>query len=104
MCFQDKHMQMRRKGKLQRRPAILNLSSDGIIPTKAIKKFLEAVSDYCELPDSEYFDKNNLNKASVCHTAEMFNRRFYWYAAEKPLFEKLEQAFRDLLGALNTKM
>ena len=28
MCFQDKHMQMRRKGKLQRRPAILNLSSD----------------------------------------------------------------------------
>ena len=26
MCFQDKHMQMRRKGKLKRRPVILNLS------------------------------------------------------------------------------
>lgn len=77
---------------------------NGNIPAKAIKKFLEAVSDYCELPESEYFDKNNLNKASVCHTAEMFNKRFCWYAAEEPLFEKLEQAFRDLLGALNTKM
>lgn len=75
----------------------------GVIPTKAVKKFLEAVSEYCELPEPEYFDKNNLNKASVCHTAEMFNRRFCWYAAEEPLFEKLEQAFRDLLGALNTK-
>ena len=76
----------------------------GKIPAKAVKKFLEAVSDYCELPESEYFDKNNLNKASVRHTAELFNKRFYWYAAEEPLFEKLDQAFRNLLGALNTKM
>ena len=76
----------------------------GKIPAKAVKKFLEAVSDYCELPESEYIDINKLNKASVLHTAEMFNKRFYWYAAEEPLFEKLDQAFRNLLGALNTKM
>ena len=75
----------------------------GKIPAKAVKKFLEAVSDYCELPESEYFDKNNLNKASVLHTAELFNKRFYWYAAEEPLFEKLEQAFRDLLASLKMK-
>ena len=75
----------------------------GKIPAKAVKKFLEAVSDYCELPESEYFDKNNLNKASVRHTAELFNKRFYWYAAEEPLFEKLEQAFRNLLASLKMK-
>ena len=75
----------------------------GKIPAKAVKKFLEAVSDYCELPESEYFDKNNLNKASVLHTAELFNKRFYWYAAEEPLFEKLQQAFRDLLASLKMK-
>ena len=75
----------------------------GKIPAKAVKKFLEAVSDYCELPESEYFDKNNLNKASVRHTAELFNKRFYWYAAEEPLFEKLDQAFRDLLASLKMK-
>ena len=75
----------------------------GKIPAKAVKKFLEAVSDYCELPESEYFDKNNLNKASVLHTAELFNKRFYWYAAEEPLFEKLEQAFRNLLASLKMK-
>ena len=33
----------------------------------------------------------------------MFNKSFIWYTAEEPLFEKLEQAFRDLLGALKTK-
>ena len=75
----------------------------GKIPAKAVKKFLEAVSDYCELPESEYFDKNNLNKASVRHTAELFNKRFYWYAAEEPLFEKLDQAFRHLLASLKMK-
>ena len=75
----------------------------GKIPAKAVKKFLEAVSDYCELPESEYYDKNNLNKASVRHTAELFNKRFYWYAAEEPLFEKLEQAFRNLLASLKMK-
>ena len=75
----------------------------GKIPAKAVKKFLEAVSDYCELPESEYFEKNNLNKASVRHTAELFNKRFYWYTAEEPLFEKLEQAFQDLLASLKMK-
>jgi hypothetical protein len=55
------------------------------------------------LPESEYFDKNNLNKSSVLHTAELFNKRFYWYAAEEPLFEKLQQAFRDLLASLKMK-
>ena len=75
----------------------------GKIPAKAVKRFLDAVSDYCNLPESEYFDKNNLNKASVCHTAELFNKRFYWYAAEEPLFEKLDQAFRNLLASLKMK-
>jgi hypothetical protein len=75
----------------------------GKIPAGAVKKFLEAVSDYCELPESGYYDKNNPDKASVCHTAEMFNKRFYWYAAEDPLFEKLEQAFRNLLASLKMK-
>ena len=75
----------------------------GKIPAKAVKKFLEAVSDYCELPDSDYCENNNLNKGAVRHRAEMFNKRFIWHTAEEPLFEKLDQAFRDLLGLLRIK-
>ena len=75
----------------------------GKIPAGAVKNFLEAVSNCCELPGSEYFEKNNTDKGPVRHRAEMFNKCFIWYTAEEPLFEKLEQAFRDLLGALKTK-
>ena len=72
----------------------------GKIPASAIKKFFEAVSDYCELPDSEYFENNIPDKGAVWHRAEMFNKQFTWYMAEEPLFEKLEQAFRDLISSL----
>ena len=72
----------------------------GKIPASAAKKFLEAVSDCCDLPDTEYFDKNNTDKEPVWHRAEMFNKHFTWYTAEEPLFEKLEQAFRDLISSL----
>ena len=44
----------------------------GKIPAGAVKNFLEAVSDCCELPDSEYFEKNNTDKGPVRHRAEMF--------------------------------
>jgi hypothetical protein len=80
-------------------PLISN-NRKGKIPASAVKNFLEAVSDYCDLPDSEYFDKNNPDKRSVWHRAEMFNKHFTWYTAEEPLFEKLEQAFRDLISSL----
>ena len=75
----------------------------GKIPERAVKRFLETVSDYCELPDSDYCENNNLNKGAVRHRAEMFNKRFIWHTAEEPLFEKLDQAFRDLLGLLRIK-
>ena len=75
----------------------------GKIPERAVKRFLETVSDYCELPDSDYCENNNLNKGAVRHRAEMFNKRFIWHTVEEPLFEKLDQAFRDLLGLLRIK-
>jgi len=76
---------------------------NGKIPERAVKKFLEAISDYSELTDSDYHENNNLNKGAVRHRAEMFNKRFIWHTAEEPLFEKLDQAFRDLLGLLRLK-
>ena len=86
------------------RITIIGCGNSGLIHAakiheKGYKVGLLKTSSY----NSEYFEKNNTDKGPVRHRAEMFNKRFIWYTAEEPLFEKLEQAFRDLLGALKTK-